>query len=120
MRIGVRSLAVLPILMALGCAHHHVGPPLSDNERQAASGDDAIGRIHDGMTTNEVTAALGPPTGWDAHVTGLAFVPFSAFMGGTHETTCYFRGRGRVIFLNPGPFQLPRVIRVEPDPGERG
>ena len=65
-------LAVRAAHDAANCRHRPPPPRPSDAERAESAGDQSVARVHAGMTREEVLAVLGPPTRYDAHLTGVA------------------------------------------------
>jgi hypothetical protein len=73
------------------------------------------------MPLTAVASLLGEPTSHDLRVTGRAWIPVAGiFLPGTQETIYRYRGRGRILLRNPGPYQQPVVTTIERDPDERG
>jgi hypothetical protein len=116
---AMQAILLCVPLVALSCGGYRPGPPLSETERRAYALDTGLAAIIVDMTTKDVTDRLGAPTSYQTGLTGQSWIPGYAG-GGTHLTVYRYRGRGRVWFTNPGWFRLHRVIRVEPDPEERG
>lgn len=70
---NVLALALTLLFGAASCCRHRSPPPLPpDAERAESAGDQSFARVHAGMTTEGVLAVLGPPTSYDAHLTGVA------------------------------------------------
>jgi len=69
---NVLTLALTLLFAAANCRHRPPPPPPSDAERAESAGDQSVARVHAGMTREEVLAVLGPPTRYDAHLTGVA------------------------------------------------
>ena len=98
---GMSFLVVAGIIAA--CTFHAQLPPLSDEERAAYANDEGFPLVREGMTTDDVTRLLGPPTSFDRN-----------------PSVYRYRGRGSVTFAPAQLFDLPRVIEVQPNPEERG
>ena len=116
----MRTVALeLMLCVLVACSPPRPTAPLSARERAAYAADNALDRVQLGMTTSQALELTGPPTSYDTDLTGRSFIP-GYIGGGTHRTVYRYRGRGRVFFLNPGPFMLPTVVEVQVDPDEKG
>lgn len=73
-----------------------------------------------GWSEGEVKVALGEPTTKDTRLTGREYVPFNFGGRGSVETTWFYKGKGRVVFLGATGGVNNRVVDVIDDPNEVG
>jgi hypothetical protein len=112
-------LALAVALLALAAA-----APVSYAEGPAAAPTAVIppasplGKIKEGMDSDEVTKILGAPSSTGRHVTGKAFIPFY-FGTDALKTEWRYKNVGRVI-VSKGSFSASHVSGIEYNPNESG
>ncbi len=85
----------------------------------AATGKGSLADIQSGMSEQQVTALLGPPSATTGHITGKQFNPF--YYGGDTARVIYlYTGKGRVVFSQNRYSSNLRVVEVQNNPAETG
>lgn len=79
-----------------------------------------LSKVRQGMSMQEVTATIGPPTSTGGHPTGQAFNPF--YDGGdTVRVIHLYQGQGRVVYSRDASYAHTwRVMEVQINPSETG
>lgn len=80
-------------------------------------------RLEIGMTLQEVTDQLGPPSDQGSYATSRAFIPFY-FGSDRHRTELVYKGQGRLVFAggpvtDSGSNHLVWIIHNAAEPGTR-
>lgn len=87
-------------------------------ETTAGPGDFSV--VRHGMSLEEVSDLIGPPTATTSRITGKAWAPFY-YGGDTARLFALYKGRGRIVFSNASRYTpVWRVIEVVEDPRESG
>jgi len=77
--------------------------------------------IREGMSSQEVTDLLGPPTATSQRMTGKQFRPFNYGARDLQRLYFLYKGVGRIEFSLKSAYEgVYRVITVTPDPAETG
>lgn len=76
--------------------------------------------LHVRMREGEVLALLGEPTSRDSRQTGAEYIPFNFGGRGSVQTTWFYKGKGRVVFLGATGGVDNSLIDVVDDPNEIG
>lgn len=82
--------------------------------------DSVFQPIRWGWSEGEVQAALGEPTTKDTKLTERGKWPFNLGGRGAVETTWFYKGKGRVVFLGATGGVNNRVVDAVDDPNEVG
>lgn len=78
-------------------------------------------KIQVGMSQQQVTDLLGPPTGQSQHMTGKQWQPFNYGARDLQRMMYFYKGVGRIEFsLKSGYEGVFRVINITPNPAETG
>lgn len=86
-----------------------------------SSGTATLKDITPGMSMDEVTALLGPPTATTSKLTGKAWIPFNFKGGDSVRTYGLYKGQGRIVFSKESAYTSTfRVIEVLENPNETG
>lgn len=96
-----------------------------DAERDAAMhaklpGNSPFLVLHVRMREGEVLALLGEPTSRDSRQTGAEYIPFNFGGRGSVQTTWFYKGKGRVVFLGATGGVDNSLVDVVDDPNEIG
>jgi hypothetical protein len=77
--------------------------------------------IKEGMSLEEVTDLLGPPTSQTTYSTGKAWVPFNYGKKDLQRIKYLYKGHGQVVFSLQSAYNgVYRVIEIVVDPNESG
>ncbi len=77
--------------------------------------------IQTGMSSQQVTDLIGPPTNQTQHMTGKQFQPFNFGAKDLQRMYFLYKGVGRIEFsLKSGYEGVFRVIKIVPNPSETG
>jgi hypothetical protein len=78
-------------------------------------------KVHEGMSSQEVTELLGPPTGQSQHMTGKQFHPFNFGARDLQRMYFLYKGVGHIEFSLKSAYEgVYRVIAITPDANESG
>jgi hypothetical protein len=124
--ISLRVAAILALSTFLGaCAARQSAPEPPPQPAVAAEpvpSGSPLARIQTGMTYEDVTNILGPPTTQIVYPSGKAWIPY--YYGNDIMRSAYFyKGLGRITFASGNQFGAGRagaVEKVEYDPNETG
>ena len=95
-------------------------PPAAAAPAAPVPSGSPLAKIQMGMSMNEVSDLLGPPTDTHSSLTGKAFIPYYYGDDQAH-VEWYYKGVGRVLFSAGGGWGgHAGVMRVEHDPNETG
>jgi hypothetical protein len=119
------SLAFLGLGVLVGC---HNSSSSTDSKQVAESqpakvpipADSPFAKVKEGMSPEEVSSLIGPPTSQGAYATGKAFIPFH--YGGDNSRRIFrYKGMGTIIFSQNSSFSSGySAIEVNYDPNEKG
>jgi hypothetical protein len=132
MNIFLRTLCLLLIAAAAGCASHSTRsePAASAAPAAAAIGEDwqVIGtpapnskfaKLRSGMSHTEVESLIGPPDKVASHQTGKAWIPFY-FGKDAFRIETYYKGEGKLTFSGSVYGNMKgKLIQVTVDPAEQ-
>src|SRR5579871_5780266 len=105
------SLASVSIAFLVGCSHNSSSTSTETKQETAESqpakvpipADSPLAKIKDGMSPEEVSSLIGPPTSQGAYATGKAFIPFH--YGGDNSRRIFrYKGMGTIIFSQNSSF----------------
>ena len=121
------TLAIAGLGVLAGC---HNSSSSSDSSKPAVAesqpakvpipADSPFAKIKEGMSPEEVSSLIGPPTSQGAYATGKAFIPFH--YGGDNSRRIFrYKGIGTIIFSQNSSFSSGySVMEVDYDPNEKG
>jgi hypothetical protein len=74
-----------------------------------------------GMSENEVTVTIGPPTTFDTYQTPKAYLPFPFNGSDTARKISHYKGVGRITYSQDSAYASRfSVIGIDYDPSEPG
>jgi hypothetical protein len=96
-------------------------PAAAKAEPAAAAKAVDFGLVQVGMSSQQVSDLIGPPTNQTTRMTGKQFQPFNFGAKDLQRMNYLYKGVGRIEFsMKSGYEGVFRVIKVTPDPNETG
>jgi hypothetical protein len=123
----------LPAAVLIGCASNN-GSSSSASAPQAAAApapaatqpavpippDSPFAKVKTGMSMEQVSATIGPPSSQRAYATGKAWIPFH-YGGDNSRVTAYYKGIGEIVYSQDSAFSSGySVMEVDYDPTDPG
>lgn len=104
-----------------GCSSKSSAPPPPSAVRQPVPSNSPLAKVQTGMTAQQVTDILGPPSNQTSYESGKRWIPWY-FGSDVRRTEWAYKGLGRVVFTggNQWGAGAGHVERVDYDPNESG
>jgi outer membrane protein assembly factor BamE (lipoprotein component of BamABCDE complex) len=115
------AAGLLVIAGLAGCSSKSSAPPPAPAVRQPIPANSPLAKVQTGMTAQQVTDVLGPPTNQVSYESGKRWIPWY-YGSDVRRTEWSYKGLGRVIFTggNQWGAGAGQVERVDYDPNETG
>jgi hypothetical protein len=109
------------VTVSTGAAMPMLAPPPVAAAAPASAKKVDFSLVKEGMSQEEVTDLIGPPTNQTTYMTGKAFQPFNFGARDVQRTKLLYKGVGHIVFSLKSAYNgVYRVVEIVPDPNESG